>query len=154
MAAADGLDVVGELDAHGDSEVEVGEVAACSRYSFAYRVEEHVRGLGEERRADPPVGELAGETEVGRAERGDVDRQVRGWHQGADGSAFAAGERQVVDLAVVVEPLAGGDGADDLDGLAGAAHGLVEGDAVPAFHDLRSAGSDAEDAPSARQRVQ
>ena len=64
-------------------------------------------------------------------------------------AAFAAGDGQLVDLTAVVEPLAHGDGSDDLDRFAGAAHGLVERDAVPAFHDLRSAGSDAEDAPSA-----
>jgi hypothetical protein len=79
---------------------------------------------------------------------------VRRWHQGTDGAAFAVGKRQVVDVAVVVEPLAGSDGADDLDGLASAAYWLVEGDAVPAFHHLWPAGPDAEQAPSARQRVQ
>ena len=98
--------------------------------AFADRVEEHVGGLGEERVADPPVGELAGEAEVGRAERRDVDRDVRRRHQRADGAAFAAGQRQLVDLAVVVEPFAGGDGSDDLDRLAGAAHRPVEAHTV------------------------
>src|SRR5207244_1053736 len=114
----------------------------------------YVRRLWEERRADPSIGELAGEAEVGRAERRDVDRQMYGRHQRPNGAAFAARERQLVDLAVVVEPVAGGDGADDLDRFAGAAHRLVEGDAVPALHHLRSTRADAEETSAAGQRVQ
>ena len=77
VAAAGVLDVVGELDADRDGEVEVGESRPAAR-RLADRVEEHVRGLGEERVADPPVGELAGEAQVRRAERGDVDRECVG----------------------------------------------------------------------------
>ena len=39
-------------------------------------------------------------------------------------AALAAGQRQLVDLAVVLEAFAGGDRADDLDRLAGAPHRL------------------------------
>ena len=101
MAAACFFDVVGELDTDGDGEVEVGEVAPRPLGAFADRVEEHVGGLGEEGGADPSVGELAGEAEVRRAERCDVDGQVRGRHQRTDGPSFATGRREVVDLAVV-----------------------------------------------------
>jgi hypothetical protein len=81
MAATGSLDVVGELDSDRDSEVEVDDVAPCSRCAFAKRIEKHVRGLGEERGADPSVGEFAGQAEVGGAERRDVDRQMQGWHE-------------------------------------------------------------------------
>src|SRR5207302_9443080 len=82
------------------------------------RREEDVRALGEERVADPAVGKLAGEPQVGRSERGDVDRYV-GWrHQGPDAAALAGGKGEVVHVAVVLESLASGDPSNDLDRLA------------------------------------
>jgi hypothetical protein len=67
---------------------------------------------------------------------------------------LAAGQRKLVDLAVVVEPFTGGYGADDLDRLAGASDGPIEPDAMPALHDLRPAGADAQYEPTPRQRLQ
>src|SRR5258708_39949075 len=61
---------------------------------------------------------------------------------------------QLVDLAVVLEAFAGADRADDLDRLASAANRSVEADAVPTLHHLRTAGTDAEHEPTARQRLQ
>ena len=72
-----------------------------------------------------------------------------GRQQGADGAPLAAWQRKLVDVALVLQPLSGADGPDDLDGLAGAPHGPIERHAVPAFHDLGAAGSDAEQEPSA-----
>ena len=154
MAPASGFHVVGEFDADGDGEVEFADVAAGRSGAFAYRVEEDVGGLREERVADPSVGELAGEPKVHGSERRDVDGDVGGRHQGADAAPLAVGQGQLVDDAVVLEPLAGGDASDDLDGLAGALDGLVESDAVPTFHHLGTAGADPEHESSTRQRLQ
>ena len=85
--------VVGELDADGDGEVEVGEGSSpSSRAPSRIGSRNTSCGLGEERGADPPVGELAGEAQAGRAEG------LARWAgapaaQRADGTAFAAGER-------------------------------------------------------------
>ena len=64
------------------------------------------------------------------------------------------GQRKLVDLPAVVEAFTGGDAADDLDGLAGAPDGTVEAHAVPALHDLRSAGADTEDESTTGQRLE
>jgi len=73
---------------------------------------------------------------------------------GADGLALAAGQGQVVDLPVVLELVAARDDADDLDHLADALDGLAEGDAVPAFDDLRSAGAESHDEAPVGERHQ
>ena len=149
MATAGGFDVVGELEPDGDGEVEIVERATRNGGAFTYRVEEDVGGLWEERVADPPIGQLAREPKIVRAERGDVDRHVRGRHERTDAAALAVGQRELIDLPVVLEPFPGGDRADDVDRLACALHGLVEADAVPSLHDLRAARSDAQHEPSA-----
>ena len=68
--------------------------------------------------------------------------------------ALAAGQRQLVMLALVVDrALAGDDLAHDLDVLAGAAPGLRVGHAVPALGDLRAGGAEAEDEAPAGELV-
>ena len=64
------------------------------------------------------------------------------------------GSGSVVDLAVVLEPLAGGDRPGRSRSSPGCAARAVEADAVPALHHLRAAGADAEHEPAARQRLQ
>ena len=136
-----------------DGEVEIVERASRVGGAFTNRVEEDVGGLGEERVADPPVGQLTGEPKIVRAECCDVDRYVRRRHERADAAAFAVGQRELIDLTVVLEAFPGGDRSDDVDRLARTLHGLVEADAVPPLHDLRSARSDAQDEPSTRKRL-
>ena len=75
MTATGLVHVVGELDAHGDGEIELTEVASRSGRAVAHRTEEDLGVLGEERVADPSVGELAGQTQVRRTEAGDVHRE-------------------------------------------------------------------------------
>ena len=77
-----------------------------------------------------------------------------GGNERADGTPFTTRHWQLVDLAVVFEALTGRDQTDDLDGLAGTAQWSIEANTVPALHDLRSAGSDAEHEPTSRQGVQ
>ena len=68
--------------------------------------------------------------------------------------ALAAGQGQLVVLALVVDlALAGDDLADDFDVLAGAAPGLGVGNAVPAFGDLRPGGAEAEEEAAAGELV-
>ena len=69
MTAPSGFDVVGELESDRDGEVEIVERASGVGGAFTNRVEEDVGGLGEERVADPPVGQLAREPKIVRAER-------------------------------------------------------------------------------------
>ena len=143
------LDIVGELEPDGDGEVEIVERASCRRAAFTNRVEEDVGCLREEGVADPPIGQFTREPEIVRPERSDIDRYVRRRHERTDAAAFAVGERELIDLTVVLDALPGGDRADDVDSLASALHGFVEADSVPPFHHLRPARSDAQHEPSA-----
>ena len=74
MAAGGLLGIVGDLHGDGHHEVEVVERAAGPRRAGREVTEELVGVLGQEGVAEPAVGELAGELEVLRTERGDVDR--------------------------------------------------------------------------------
>ena len=150
VPAPGGFDVFGELDTHRDGEVDIGKRTARRLGALADGVEEDVGGFGEEGVADPSVRQLAGQPEVRRSKRGDVDRNVSGRHERADGASFTALQRQLVDLAVVLEAFSRRDQTDDVDGLAGTTQRFVEADAVPTFHHLRTARADAEHEPAAR----
>ena len=76
MAAARLLDVVGELEAGRDGDLDVVERAPGRLGRFPHRVEVGVGGLGHERGADPAVAQFAGEAQVRRTERGVVDRDL------------------------------------------------------------------------------
>ena len=142
------VDVVGEFDADGDGEVEIGDVPPGSGRPGADGIEEHVGRLREEGVADPAVRQLAGETQIGRSERGDVDRQVGRRQQRADAPALTSGQGKGVHLALVGEPLSRADHAEDLDGLAGPPYRAVVVDAMPALHHLRAARTDPEHEPA------
>ena len=126
MSARRCFDVVGALDTNRNGEIKLGEVTSGGAGSLADRVGEHVRGLGEERVADPPIGEFAGEAQVCRAERSDIDRDMRRWHRRSDRATLAIGERKLIDVALVGEAFTCGDRPDDLDRFTGASHGPVE----------------------------
>ena len=98
--------VVGDLDRDRCDEVQVGERAARGLGSLAQRTQERVRGLGDERVAEPAVGSLTGETQVGRPHGRDVDGNVGRRDERLQRAAIAVGERQRVDLARVFEPVA------------------------------------------------
>jgi hypothetical protein len=66
--------ILGQLRAHRDHQVQVGQRPPGPFRRRRQRVEEHPRRLDEERVADPAVGQLTGEREVRRAERRDIDR--------------------------------------------------------------------------------
>ena len=73
-AEPSGCRVVGrELEGDRHDPLDVVESAARRSRTLPDRVEEDVGGRREERVPDPPVRELAGEAQVRRAERGDVD---------------------------------------------------------------------------------
>ena len=112
--------------------------------------------LRSEEHRQPAVGELAGELEVLRADRGDVDRDVvahRVQHQ-VQRFARAVRQRQRVGRALVADPLARERQFDDVDVLAGAGHRLGEPDAVPAFGDLGAGKSETEAEPAAGEHVE
>ena len=125
------------------------------------RVAPHVVGLlrrVEERQ--PAVGVLRGALDVLLAERRDVDRDARPLRLGqhlqrlAEAGALALGQRQVEDLAVVLQALAPQRHPDDVDDLAGAAQRLVVGQPVPALDDLRAGGAEPEDRAAAADVVE
>ena len=124
MTPPSGFDVVGEFESNGNGKVEFVERAARVGGAFTNRVEEDIGRLGEERVADPPVGKLTREPKIVRAECCDVDRYVRWRHERADAAAFAMGQRELIDLAVVIEALARSDRSDDVDRLARRCTGL------------------------------
>jgi hypothetical protein len=73
-----------------------------------------------------------------------------GWDLARPGAALerlalAAREREGEVLAVVNQALATGDDADDVDGLAEALLGALEGHTMPALDDLRPARAEAKD---------
>ena len=139
------LHVVAEGHEAARLQVELGERAARAGGARGQRVGEDVRVLGHERGAEPAVRDLARHLEALRRERGQVDRQDRlGRRGGAEGLALAAGQRQLVDLALVLEALALHRAAHDLDRLAHALDRPVEADAVPALDHLRPAHAQAQ----------
>jgi len=102
--------------------------------------------LGHERGSQPTVGDLAGHLETLRRQRRQIDGDV-GARLGADTQrlALAARQRQLVVLSPVVDlRLAGDDLAHDFDVLASASPGLPVRDAIPAFGDLWTGGTETE----------
>src|SRR5207249_11002216 len=71
------LDVVTERDGAAGLQIEVAERASRARRAGLEMVEEDARVVGHERGAEPTVGDLAGQLEAARRERGEVDRDVR-----------------------------------------------------------------------------
>jgi hypothetical protein len=65
VAAASLLDIVGELDADGDGQVDLREVPPGGGGALADGAEERFGSFGEERVADRAVGAFAGQAQVG-----------------------------------------------------------------------------------------
>ena len=103
------LDVVGELDGDGHHEVEVGDRPASLGGAGAKRLEEGLGVLGHEGVAEPTVGQLTGQLEVARTERGDVDRDVGRAAAANASAALAVGQRDLVAGAVVGQAVAPSD---------------------------------------------
>jgi len=143
-----------KLDRDRGDEVEVGQRAPCRFGSFSQGVEEHLGGFRDEGVAQPAVGDFAGETQVLRSHRGVVDRHRPGLYERLKSGATAVGQWQRIDLTGVFEAVSAGDDADDLHSLAGGLNRTVEPDAVPAFHDAGSGGSDAEQEAAVGQFLQ
>ena len=115
-----------------------------------------LEGVDAEEDRDPAVADLGRHLDRFAPDRADEDRDLvaLGVEVELQRLALAAGQRQRVVLALVVDrALAGDDLAHDFDVLAGAAPGLRVGDAVPALGDLRAGGAEAEDEAAARELV-
>ena len=141
--------VVGELDGDGHDQIELGQRATCPLTAGPDRRQEHVSVFGHEGVAEPPVGDLTGQLQALRAEGGDHDRERidRRCHR-SDAPARAR-KRESIDDAVVLEPVAAGDLAHDLDRVADRPERLVERYAVPRLHDPRTARAQTEHESSA-----
>jgi hypothetical protein len=106
------------------------------------------------------VGDLGGERRVPGAEGGDEDRRGgrrrrRGAQRAAEAGGALAAERHGVDLALVLDPVLGGEHlAEDGDVVAGRRQRLAERDPVPALDDLRSRDAEPEDQAAARQLLE
>ena len=98
----------------------------------------------------PALGDLGGELDVLRAQRGDrdrnafADRMIDQLQRLAQTGAPVGGQRNLVVLAVIGHPFAAPHLPADLDDLAGAAQRRVERHAVEALHHLRSRRADAQ----------
>ena len=112
--------------------------------------------LGAEEGGQPAVGDLARELRVLGPDRGDVDRHpvLHGSDHQLEGLARAVGQRQLVDLTVVDDPLATERHAQDLDVLARAAQLAGERLAVPALGDLGPGRPDPKQHPPAGDLVE
>ena len=89
----------------------------------------------------PAVGDLGGHLDRPGVERGQVDRHLFAVGVEAQGEATL----ELEDVAVVVEPLTGEEDLHDLDGLAHALEGGLEGHAVEVLDHQRSAVAEADD---------
>ena len=124
-----------EFDGDGRDQVELIKGAAGPLRAVAQRAQEHLGGFGNERVAQPAVGGFAGQPQVLRTHRRHVDRDVIGPHQRSQCGAATVRQRQGIDLAGMLEPVAAADRADDLDGFPGGLDRFAKADAVPALHD-------------------
>ena len=107
---------------------------------------------GREEDRQPAVGDLAGQLQVLRTDRGQVDRDVLAHrvHGQPQRLAGAVGQRQREVLARRTRTVSPAQRhADDVDVLAGAGQRLVEPDAVPALGHLRAGHAEAEPEPAA-----
>ena len=115
-----------------------------------------LEGVDAEEDRDPAVADLGRHLDRLAADRADEDRDLvaLGVEVELQRLALAAGQRQLVVLALVLDrALAGDDLAHHFDVLAGAAPGLGVGDAVPALGDLRAGGAEAEEEAAAGELV-
>ena len=147
--------VVAELDVAADLDVDVLEAPAGAFGACAHRGEEGLRVFGNEGGAEPAVGDLARVLERLRAQRRQVDRELRPRRlRHAQRLALASGPGQGVVLAVVRDLLAGEGKLEHVDVLAQAAQRLREGYAVQALDHLGAADAEAEHEAIVRDRCQ
>lgn len=78
-----------KLDGDRGDEVEIGQRSLCRFGALAQGFEEHVGGFRDESVTQAAVGDLAGQAQVARAHRGDVNRYRSGSHEGLQGAAPA-----------------------------------------------------------------
>ena len=108
----------------------------------------------------PAVGQLGGQLDVLRAERGQDDRDVRAdrvvdeLQRLAESGALPGRQRDLIVRALVLQPLPAPHLAADLDQLAGPGQRRVVGNAVPALDDLRPGRADAQRETSAGDVVE
>ena len=115
-----------------------------------------LEGVDAEEDRDPAVADLGRHLDRFAADRADEDGDLVAQRVEVELQrlALAAGQRQRVVLALVVDrALAGDDLAHHFDVLAGAAPGLRVGDPVPALGDLRARGPEAEEEAAAGEFV-
>src|SRR5581483_8912244 len=113
-------------------DAESGDVEAGRR--GGERGAEHVvQPLRRDPDRQPALSDLRRELDVPRADRGEVDRDLRAKRPGHQLQRPVVAERDLVVLAVVLERLAAEGSADDLDVLPGAPERLAERLAVPAL---------------------
>ncbi len=112
--------------------------------------------LGAVEDRQPAVGDLAGELEVPRPDRGEVDRQplAHRVHGQPQRLARAVRQRQGPVLPLVRDGLAAQRHRDDVDVLAGAPERVVEPDAVPALAHLRARDAEPEPEAATGERVE
>ena len=118
---------------------------------------EAARGvLRAEEDAQPAVGDLAGELEVARADRSQVERDALadGVHRQLQRLARPSGQRQRPVLPRVCQAPTAQRQLHHLDVLPGATQRVVEAHAVPPLGDLRSRDAEPEPETPARQRIQ
>ena len=144
------VDIVRDRELRIDLDVDLVERPAGAIGTSADRVEQHICVLWDERRPQPTVCDLTGEFERLRAQRGEVDRQIRLGRDGRlEGFALAAGAGQYVVLAVVHEAFAAQAEPDDVDVLTQSTERLCEGSAVQSLDDLWAADPESEGEPIA-----
>src|SRR3954453_13652880 len=153
---AGAIDVVVDADLHAWRDLEAVERAAGARRSLLEQLLGVADVLGGEEQRHPAVGDLAGELGVLRPDRGDVDRDLllHRRDRQLQGLARPVGQRQRVDLAVVLEPFPRERLAQDLDVLARALQLLWEALAVPALGHLGAGGAEAEDHPAVGELIE
>ncbi len=134
------------------ADVEVGARAPGARQPRVEVGEVGGRGLGDEARAQPAVGDLPGEPQHPRRERGQVDRDVRERRAGQPHRpALAARERDRDRLPRVDDLLTRQRHPHDLDGLAQPRARPPERHPVQAFDHLRAGRAEPEQEPAAGQ---
>ena len=132
------------------------ERAACPGGALLEQLARPADVLGGEEDRQPAVRDLAGELRVLRPDRGDVDRDPLLDRRDRELQRLAGpvGQRQLVGLAGVGEPLARERLPQDLHVLARALELLAEALPVPALGHLRARRADAEQHAPARELVE
>ena len=123
MALGGFVDVVGDLQADRDHQVELVERPPGPGGTGLQMIKERRRGLGHKCVAEPAVRHLAGEGQVLRAQGGQVDGNGgRGRHR-PHGPSCPAGARDLERRPAMLQAVAAGHHAHDLDGLPGRRRG-------------------------------